>query len=213
MAVDRRQDVATVISLLPFPLDEKKPGLYPGHYRLPKVAKGDLEYLTIEGAFHYVPMVDQAPLRIPTPAGEIAKSLVSDYIEGALERDEDAWPGLFWVFGKFSSKLVLKAELNEEIQRAEAAQRNWFVRLVRLADTEWSKNPGNHYSITSVMIHAATYLGQEKEWAVDPDKLATQQCPVCMKSIHPKAIVCEFCGKIINAEEYKKHQFASSGAK
>lgn len=209
MQISKRRDVATVISLLPVRLEEKKPGLYPGTYIIPAVTeRGGFNCLIINEAVHYVPQLEHAPYQAVTPPGEIAKSIVSDYNEAVLGRGEDAEPGLFWTYGEYSRDLA-KIELRDEIHKAAVQQRNWFVNLVRIADIEWAKAPNNHNVITDLMRHAAKALGLEKEWQIDPENLALIYCPACHNNISSKAVVCGSCGCVVKPEEYKQFQFAN----
>jgi hypothetical protein len=206
---EKRRDVATVFSLLPVPLLEKKPGLYPSEFRIPATTeRGDFNVLLVEEGIHYVPQLEHPAYRASTPAGEIARSIVQDYKEGSLGLDEDAEPGLFWTYGVYSKELA-KIELRVELHEAVVKQSRWFVNLVRIADVEWAQHPGNHNVITVLMRHAATALGLEKEWLVNPDNLALVYCPVCRNNVSPKAVVCGSCHAILRPEDYKKYEFAS----
>ena len=157
MQISQRRDIATVISMLPVRLEEKKPGLYPGTYIIPAVKeRGKIECLIIKEGIHYVPQLEHPAYRAMTPPGEIAKSIVIDYIEGQLGRDENAEPGLFWTYGEYSQDLAF-IELKDEIHAANVKQRNWFVNLVRIADIEWSRNPNNHNVITDLNTRLIIY--------------------------------------------------------
>lgn len=208
MQISKRRDVATVISLLPVPIHERKPGLYPGTYQIPAAKeRGDINTLIIQEGIHYVPQLDHPPYKAITPPGEIAKAVVGDYIESVLGRDEDAEPGLFWTFGEYSPDLAM-IELKDEIHDASVKQNRWFVNLVRIGDTEWARNPNNHNVITDLMRHAAKSLGLDKEWLIDIENIALIYCPACRTSISSKAVVCGSCGCVVNKEAYSKLEFA-----
>lgn len=208
MQISQRRDIATVISMLPVRLEEKKPGLYPGTYIIPAVKeRGEINCLIVKEGVHYVPQLEHPPYKAVTPPGEIAKSIVTDYIEAQLGRDEDAEPGLFWTYGEYSRDLAF-IELRDEIHAANVKQRNWFVNLVRIADIEWAKSPNNHNVITDLMRHAAKTLGLEKPWQVDPENLSLIYCPACHGNVSPKAVVCGACGCILDEKKYAEFQFA-----
>lgn len=208
-----RLDVATVFSLLPVEVKESKPGLYPGEYLIPPApARGDFSLLLVHEGSHFVPQLERAPYQAVTPAREIAKSLVDDYIEGSLGIEEDAGPGLFWAIGEYTKEKA-KIELKNEIVAAEAKQNRWYVNLVRIADIEWAQHVGNHNVISTMMRHAAKHLGLEKEWLINPDQLTLVYCPVCRNNVSVHALVCGNCQAILKPEEYKKFQFANANVK
>ena len=208
MQISKRKDVATVVSMLPVAISEPKPGLYPGRYNIAAVAeRGDIEVLIIHEGIHFVPQLEHPPYKATTPPGEIAASIVNDYLEAMLGREEGAEPGLFWTYGEYTKPLAL-IELREDIHEASIKQNRWFVNLVRIADIEWAKNPNNHNVITALMRHAAKTLGLEKEWQIDPENLALIYCPACHGNISSKAVVCGHCGCIVQKEAYDKFEFA-----
>ena len=210
MVQNDRRDICTVISLLPIEIKERKPGLYPGEYIIPAAKeRGDIGLLVIQEGIHYVPQLEHPAYRAVTPAREVAKSLVDDFRDGCLGLEEDAEPGLFWVFGEYE-KAAAKVSLRADIHNASVRQSKWFVNLVRIADTEWAQHPGNHNVISELMKHAAVHLGLDKEWLVNPDQMALVNCPVCRTLVSAKAIVCGQCRAILNAEEYKKFEFAQT---
>src|SRR5215831_12218667 len=101
-----RKDVSTVVSIFPANIEEVKPGLIPGYFKIPAVEKeGDFNLLTVERCVHAVYLDEARPrLIVPDPSDIVARSIVQDfktsihgYVTGIAE------PGLSWVYGEYGS--------------------------------------------------------------------------------------------------------------
>src|SRR5215471_9233096 len=98
-----KADVSTVVSLLPVPFDESKPGLFPAQYIIPPVENPfeDFEVLHVYRARFPVYLDENRPaLIVPAPSDTVADSLVRDYKGSIAENTPGiAEPGLFWARG------------------------------------------------------------------------------------------------------------------
>src|SRR5574339_901700 len=128
----------TIVSLLPFALNELKPGLIPEQYYIPPAVNGKPGILHVRDGKSNLYVRDGKTYPITHPAEEIAKALVNDYSVAQLQADEYARPALFFIPGIFSADEVLlkhKAQVDE----ARTRQNAWFMKLIRLADDDWER--------------------------------------------------------------------------
>lgn len=204
-------DKTTIVSLYPFELNEDKPGLYPGRFTIPAASAGDISILTIDRAVHHVYLdMDRGSLTVPTPSEEVARAICQDFISAQLAYSPgEAEPGLFFVEGSFTKKEVLD-KFKDRISGAKERQRQWYVRLVEVADDEWAKYH-SHKSISDLQRFAAVQLGLEREWNVQGTADAHQFCPACKMVMSADAMICGSCRTIVKPEEYKKAGFATAG--
>lgn len=207
------QDKCTVVSIVPFPIDEKKPGLYPGHFRIPAAKADDFELLVVERSVHHVYVDhDRGSLTVPVPSDEVARSICQDYTRGQLLYVMgESEPGLFFVPGEYTSKKAILEVIKEKLAAAREMQRNWFVKLVKLGDDEWNKYH-NHKMISDLQRYAAKTLGLQREWNVEGQAEATSFCPACKMVMPTGALICGSCRTIVNPEAYKKAGLQQVGA-
>lgn len=214
---------STVISLLPFPLHEEKVGQNPHYYDIPAAVKGDLS-LTVIGDASYPELIPNSsdttpPRRIEIISNKVAAGIIEGYVTSCLGVSYDffdtevgpvqALPAIFWLEGTPTKEEIKRSEA-VRIKKLEAGMRQWFSRLIKLADNDWNRNK-SHNSVSSLQRAAATYLGVSREWNVDltiPENLKT--CPACMSVVSPLAVLCANCKFILNAEKYKTLQFANA---
>lgn len=206
-------DYCTVISIVPFPIDEPKPGLYPGHFRIPAAKAGDIEILAVGRSVHHVYLDnDRGSITVPTPSSEVARSICDDYSASQLAYFRgEAEPGVFFIDGEYKDKKSVLAVAKGEIERARMLQKNWFMRLVAIADDEWNKYH-SHKTISELQRFAAKSLGLEREWNIEGTVNSLAFCPACKVPVKSDAIVCSSCRTIINVEAYKKAGFQQVGA-
>src|SRR5207237_6131695 len=127
----------TVVSLVPFPIAEEKPGLIPGYFKIPASNGKVPECLTVYDARHNV-YIDETrgSLGVRDAADEVARSIVEDFRSSQLGVSDGIHPGLFWTVGAYSAMQIMKftPQDSEEHQRAIAkelasenlAQKRWF---------------------------------------------------------------------------------------
>lgn len=205
-------DKSTIISLIPFPINEIKPGLYPGHFQIPAAKEDDFEILTVEKSVHYVYLdMDRGSLSVPTTSSDVAKSICEDYKSAKLGYIlGHSEPGIFHIEGEYKDKKAILAIAKDKIEHARALQRNWYVKLVEIADDEWAKYRSNK-SISDTQRFAAKSLGLDREWNVEAKAEANRFCPACRAVIVDGASICGNCRTIIDPEAYAKFQPALIG--
>jgi hypothetical protein len=186
---------ATVVSICPFEINETKPGIVPGHFHIDKVNEGDIKLLVVNGASFKVsmPMTNIVHTLQETPEA-LAASIVNDRLTGQMLYKPDCKPGLFWVPGEQTVDSIRKNHA-KELKEAIEFQHNWFIALVKQADTDWEVTK-NHHSISDTQRHAAKVLRMEsKPWLVNDKPLnATKDCIACFSQIDARATICKVCG-------------------
>jgi len=203
----------TIISACPFPIDEKKPGLQPGVFKIPaaKLERQDIEVIVVKSGSYPVYMDhDRGSFVVEEKLETIAMSVVEDLCNAVLAADYLARPAIFWVSGEYT-KEEAKEEFHDQIMDAIQKQAEWFRRLVQLADDDWSKTR-QHKFITDIQRYAGKALGLQREWLIKPLTVATQECPGCAKDISGKALKCSFCGTIVNIAGWNALQAAQNAA-
>lgn len=195
---------ATVVSLLPFQISEKKPGLIPEDYvLLPSDGKtpsvlvipDNVECPIYRGG-------EMPPFRAPVRAEALAKGIVECYNQSQWGYETDCHPALFWVPGKWTpNEVVLR--FKKEIDDAKRAHNKWCVQLVRFADDDWNKNH-RHKTISELQRYAARTLGLTgKEWYSEPEPETLIECPSCTSLIPARAKKCKVCGEFVTPEPIK----------
>src|SRR5271169_869394 len=152
---------STLVSLMPFPIMEEKPGLIPGQFAL-EACTGRPSIKVIGQSIFYVFIdADRGSFRVVTPSYAVAKSVVNDYLSAQLAATPDAHPAFFWVPGALTVEEV-ESKYADLIQEKKRVQTNWFVELVRLGDDDWEKTH-HHYSISDTQRYAARALDPENK--------------------------------------------------
>lgn len=207
--------ICSVISIVPFEIDEYKPGLYPGHFEIPASENNFPQILHVGESVHYVEVDVARSIRVVNSPHVIAESIVEDYLSAQLaikSGETDVGPGIFWKLGKYDISKIIK-ECQPELENAKLRQYNWFVRLVEMADDDWEKTR-QHRAITDMQRKAAKILGLEKPWIVVPkaatQAIVSQDCPACGSQIKQGVILCPNCRCIIDYDRYKETKFATT---
>lgn len=201
---------ATIITMLPYPLSEKKIGLIPAQFDIPKADPGDFNVYHVPDCFHYVYLDgDRGSIPAQDPALKVAQSIVYDYVSTQLLRQEGAEPGLFCVPGKLSKEEV-KKQYPQQLADCKARQIRWYQALVALADDEFAINR-KRKAISDLSRHAARALSLTREWLniTEEDKPVTVtavECPACFSPVRTEALICAVCKTILKPEEWKKLQ-------
>lgn len=203
------QDACTVISIMPIPINEKKPGLIPGEFSIKAVKniKTEIEVLIVSRSKFPVYIDENRPaLVIPEPSDRVAASIVRDFKVSLSHYEPNvAEPGLFFVQGGWSIKSAYN-QFIDEIELARKLQTVWFERIVDAADDDWMK-----YHMRKMISHvqrvACTELGLKKEWnqAREVEEyLKMKQCKFCRADVHPEAIVCQHCQGVLDLARYDR---------
>lgn len=215
-------DRSTVVSILSKPIDEIKPTIDPGRFKIPSAKRDDFELLVVGPSSWFREINPNEPLlEIINSSAEVAASIVRDYCNSVLESNMgDAIPGLFWIPGKFDKKTILTyVETKEDpttgmlvkgrsfadlLDECRAKQRNWYTALVAKADGDWVNSGGHPRSINSDMKVAANELGLDRPWLATVQALMKSNCPACGHMVDMNYAVCSNCKVVINQERAKE---------
>lgn len=197
----------TVVSILPYPLKEPKPGIIPGYYQVPRSKDGKPSVLPVGEAIHWLEspfggIPPPPPIKMTHSSIEVARSIVNDLVEAQLGLDSDAGPGLFWVEGHFKAKQI-EDNFPEKLQEAEHRQMRWFATLVRIADDDWARYH-QHRFVSDLQRYAAKSMGLDREWLSTALSEVQIQCPLCKEFVRNDAIIHSACGFVLKMDEYKR---------
>jgi len=203
---------ATLISIVPFPIVEFKPGIYPGYFEIPG-ARGDDKpvILNIGDSVFHVEIDENRSVTVKCVAEDMARSIVNDYLTSNLSYSEenDAMPGLFWKAGRYELADVLR-KFSDDLILARNRQNRWFQELVKMADDDWEKTR-QHKFISDMQRYACKSLKLERPWIIIP-KVGEgfKKCVACATAIPEEAIVCPNCRCILNHEKWAMLKFAEA---
>ena len=193
----------TVVSLLPWAIQELKPGLIPESYRVPQAEGGKPGVLHVKEARSNLYVRDGKTYPIHHSAEEVANAIVNDYCNAQLQADTEIRPALFWVLGKHSADEVL-IKFRSELDKAKKSQNLWFMKLIRLADDDWERTK-QHRMITDIQRHAARNLGLlTKPWMQNIEPIQFIKCPACSTLVEDTAAICPNCKYVVNKEKAKE---------
>jgi hypothetical protein len=155
---------------------------------------------------------------VPNPSHIIAKSIVNDYVISQLEVSEDAHPAIFWVPGEYAPERVA-FDHSKKIRDLLAIQNNWFYKLVKLGDDDWERIR-QHSVISDMQRYAARAIDPDNEakrpWILtrpaEVEEVKTKMCTACASDLPDIAVVCRYCGFILDPEKYAKMTFAKPGS-
>ena len=200
----------TVISLYPLPIEEYKPGLYPGRFHFDAAKDGDFTILPLEDSVYWVHFTeeDRPPIKVVTPANEVAESVIRDFVNNlyGINLEIDAVPGMFFI-PEHLSKEAIKTKYKAELEAARVRQVRWYGNLVRLADDDWVNSGKQHRAISSIHRLACKSLNLEREWLVEVDETLPKYCPACRERVHPEAVICK-CRFVLDEAKFSKMKFA-----
>lgn len=213
MSVHEKALHCTIVSFIPWPLHEFKPGLMPGHFHInASDTKTPTCIYIANKTIHYVYLDDtRGSLPARDPSDEVARSIVQDYVASQLGVDEGARPGIFWVPGYHTPEEILK-NFEDMCKEIKSAQTNWFLNLARIADDDWTRYR-KHNVISDFQRVAASLINwspEDHEWMraaikqKDLEGPPTKQCIACRQHIDLEAVVCNFCKCIVDPEKATK---------
>lgn len=200
---------ASVISIVPFPIAEYKPGIYPGFFEFAAAKQEVPEILVIGDSVYHVEIDENRTITVKCPAEDVAKSVVNDYITSnlAYSAEDEAFPGFFWKPGKITLA-DLAGEFKNDWEYAKGCQTRWFKKLVEMADDDWEKSR-QHKFISDMQRYAAKYLKLQKPWIISSQSdQGLINCVACQTPVKLNTIVCPNCRCILDMEKYKNLQFA-----
>ena len=203
---------SSVVSIVPFPIHEEKPGIYPGVFDIKKCENGIPEILIVGESIHYIEVDIGRRVPVTNPSARVAESIVFDYVNSQIgvspESGNNAGPGIFWVPGEATLSDIIK-DYQEELEAAKERQNNWFIAMIKEADDDWERYR-QHRTITDMQRYAAKSLQYDRPWVVKAPDLPVEmiKCPACSNEVLSGSIICNNCKCVLNVEKYKTLQFA-----
>lgn len=196
---------STVVSLLPFPIHEEKPGIIPAYYDIERSDGKNPVVLVVDDGTRFLYLDhERGSADIPVFSAVIAKSIVEDFFRAQIcfrpQSRPEASPGLFWVEGAHSAEGI-KRNFPTELEKARKEQIAWFQELVKIADDDWARYK-LHVSVSDRQREAAKFLNLKRDWLFDtrPDEMT--RCKFCNSFIPGIAVVCPACRQILDVEKY-----------
>lgn len=204
----------TVVSFVPFPLREVKPGLIPGVYLMEASDVITPQLLIVDAAKYFV-YIDSTRGSLPVETGsdKVAQSICDDFVDGQLAITEFKRPAIFWVPG-IIDEATLKQQHKVMCQVKIAGQRSWMIDVCKIADNDWRRYK-THTAISDNQRKFANMLGykaNEHEWMVMDEAINFHNCPVCKSRVDKEAIVCISCRYILNRDKYNPADFIGGSA-
>lgn len=200
-------DKATIVSIYPREIDEKKATLTPNRWVIPpgKVGKPSICIVGPSSWWREIDE-DQPLLEIPVSSILIAESVCRDWMNGIVGCDmAESIPGIFFVPGELTAKEVTD-KYSKALELAKRRQENWYEALIKLADSLWARSNGNPLAISDDMRLAARELGIEatKDWMNTVKSVGMVRCKACGSLRNPDYPVCQTCRAIDDPETAKK---------
>lgn len=200
-------DKSTVVSIFPKDIEEKKPTIQPGIFKIPAGSVDNPGILIVGPSSWWRDIDEEQPLlEIPVSSIQIADSVVRDYLNGYLACNMDThMPGLFYVMGdkknaKGESDTLatlewIKKDYKGEIEKAKVRQQAWYTLLIKMADSLWARSNGNPLAIADDMRLAAKELNltATKDWMKDFTMIDMVRCKACGSLKNPQFPVCAQC--------------------
>jgi hypothetical protein len=191
--------ISSLVSFARKEIFETIPGLQIATYRLKEAEAGKPVILHIGDSHYYKPDVDGRQDLIYVPSAQIAESLVHMHNTSQLCYKTDAHPAFFCVPDIPVDPLTLVKDYKDKISQALAAQRLWFVALVRMADDDWQVAQ-RHNMISGLQRIAARELKLQRPWLLDiEEETGLPACSFCGKNLlAPNAPICPNCNRVLN---------------
>lgn len=200
-------DKSTVVSIYPVEIDEKKPTIMPGKFKIPAGTYEKPATLIVGPSSWWRELGDDEPLlEIPQSSILIADSIVRDYAIGLIECNmNDIMPGLFFIPGEISVKEIqIIPKYKTMLDKAKANQDRWWQALVKMADILWARTNGNPLAISDDARIAARNLKLEKAWEADFISLELIPCVACGTRNNSNVVVCPNCKVVLNQAKFKE---------
>lgn len=188
---------ATVVSIVPFEINTKKPGLIPGYFRIPASKNGIPSLCHVPICIHFIYLdEDRGHLPQENNPDKVAKAIVFDYINAQIATGPGAIPGITFLDGKLTLKDVLGDKYKEELDRIKVLQKGWFKRVAQMAKDDWTRYK-QHAAISDIQRIVAIEEGldpKENPWMDQTtDIVKNVECPACMEFIKRGAKICKHC--------------------
>lgn len=199
-------DKATIVSIFPIEVEEKKHTLSPGQFKIPPGSMENPSVLVVGPSSWWREIDPEQPLlEIPVASIIIADSVVRDYCVGLIACNMgNCMPGLFYIPGEWNA-LNVKLEHSRLLESANMKQRNWYEELVKLADIAWARTNANPLAVNELMKKAAHELGHDdREWIKSYHATNLVRCFACGTMKDPLYPVCPACRAIDPSHEKAK---------
>lgn len=194
-------DVATVVSIMPIAICERKSGLIPMEFKLdPCKDPFDPSTLLIKNVQIRRYLEKWEVVLVPEESDIVANSICQDYCKAEWAVDEDGKPGIFWVKGAQDSEDIVNTV---DFEMALEKQNVWFNRLVKIADDVWKKKELHQLVPESARV-AARALKILRPWILDVDHDSFRECLFCISTIPKRAVICPNCKSILDSNVYKE---------
>lgn len=192
---DQNDFICTVVSLVPWEINEFKPGLIPGHFHIARSDSYEPQITYVGESRHNVYLdSSRGSLPVIDPSYQVAESLVKDFIDGQLVVGADQQPALFWIQGKLTIDEIKKNH-STRLKLASMRQKKWFVAICRLADDDW-KRYQKHNVVSDNQRTAANimnYKASDHPW-MSMDEVSEQElCIHCRVRIDRESNICYNC--------------------
>lgn len=201
----------TVVSFIPFQLNEEKPGLLPGKFIIPEGSEDKPSITIVSGARHYVYLDgDRGSLPVRDASHEVARSICEDFSSAQLGISEGCMPGIFWVPGEMPWREI-QEKYPELIISARISHKRWMHKLIEMADDDWNRYK-KHSVIADFQRTFADILKidpKKHEWMNIQNVVDSLSCPSCGTSYREGVAVCTVCKCVLDKEKYAELEFAS----
>lgn len=199
----------TLVSIMPWAVREKKPGVNPGSFMLGPGSVDKPSFLVIKQA--QIRMMDQDYrfYAMDIPLEQVAKDVVNCYNVALVGYELGvSVPGFFYVEGAYDDVEAFKKDHYKTLLKAEKMMKKWFETLVKMADDDWAVLP-QHSHISDIQRTAARYINVDRPWLAT-DVSESARCPACRSIVSKDAAVCFACKAILDEAAYKNTKFAAA---
>ena len=197
-ATKNPMDRSTIVSIFPKAIDEYKPTIEPGKFRVQAGTYDNPSILVIGSSSWWKDIdPDQPMMEMQRSSIEVANSIINDYSNSTVGSNmADCVPGLFFVLGE-RTVLEIKTKYKKVLDEAKVKQDNWYKVLVRLADSLWARTSGNPLAIMDEMRLAARELNfNDKPWLKDFHTAELVRCMACGGMRNAEYPICPTCKAI-----------------
>lgn len=204
-SVPNEFDKATIISVYPRALNEKKETIFPGVFHIPAGTPEKPSITVVGPSSWFKDLGEEMPaIEIPNNAVQVANSIVTDYCGSIMESDRIAGPGLWFLPGPWTLEEI-KSKYSKAFNTAVERQKIWFARLLNAADAAWAESNGSPKSISDLMRMAAEQLGmKDKDWMRTTIVQEMIKCAFCGNLRNPNFPICGSCNRVVDAKLAKE---------
>jgi hypothetical protein len=192
---------SSIVSFYKREVREFLPGLQVAEYVVPPYEGKNPSIIHVTDTYYFKLDSDGiTQTQVHIPSAELANAVVSMCISSQLANlvEPPTHPAIFWLKDEVDAKTV-NLTMKDKVAEVLAAQRRWYIALVKIADDDWQTNH-KHVMISDIQRMAARELGFAREWLLD--EYTTQDdtnCPFCAsKLLNPNAPICPNCGRTHN---------------